>query len=224
MRARALGSALFAAALALLLTAPAEAAGAKREEPESPQPDATSAEQLASSYYERGLDHRDKAWKLEEKAAKGKKADKLLAKAAAHWEKAVVAFQEAVAADPRSHQAYGSLGYAYRNLGRYQESLDAYDRSLELAPTYVEAIEYRGEAYLGLDRLDEAKQAYLELFRLDREQADTLLGAMREWVGARRGGGEVAAAVVEDFASWVDERSEIADQTGKLTEAQGRSW
>ena len=39
-------------------------------------------EQLALEYYTRGLEYRDKAWALEEKAADSVKPDKLLTKAA----------------------------------------------------------------------------------------------------------------------------------------------
>ena len=53
------------------------------------------------------------------------------------------------------------------------------DRALELAPDYGEAIEYRAEAYLGLDRIDDAKKAYMQLFNLDRALADELMEAMR---------------------------------------------
>ena len=34
-----------------------------------------------------------------------------------------------------------------------------YDEALRLSPAYNEAIEYRGEAYLGLNRIEDAKAA-----------------------------------------------------------------
>lgn len=200
----------------------ATAAGGSSADTTAPQ---QSPEQLAVEYYERGLKLRDQAWELEAKAEGSDKAEKLLEKAGRKWEKAARAFEEAVSNDPLLHQAHGSLGYAYRKLGRYEDSLGAYDRALELAPDYVEAIEYRAEAYLGLGRLEAAKEAYMELFRLDREQADALMTAMRDWIEAqRRGEGSAPEELVEEFALWVEERSEIASQTAMLTESQGRSW
>ena len=74
-----------------------------------------------------------------------------------------------------------------RKLGKYQEALIAYDRALNLKPGYAEAIEYRGHAYLGLNRLDDAKQAYLALFAGNRKLAAQLLAAMQTWVGEHRG-------------------------------------
>jgi tetratricopeptide (TPR) repeat protein len=189
---------------------------------------APSAEQLAIGYYNRGLEHRDKAWALEEKAVRSRKPDRVLGRAHAEWTRAVVAFREAAGSDPAMQQAHGSLGYAYRKLGRYEDALHAYDRALTIDPGYVEAIEYRGEAYLGLDRLDEAKEAYLDLFRRDRAQAAALLDAMQRWVEARRTGSAgrdgTPAAAVDALSTWVDERAEIAAQTEQSTTAQGRSW
>ena len=138
--------------LGLFPQAPAEASGGSSA-PAAPMPSAAppqTPEEAGKTAYNLGLKHRDKAWALEKKAVDNKKGDKLLAKAEGQWTKAVVAFQESIANDPLMHQAHGSLGYAYRQLGRYEESLEAYDHALEITPGYVEAIEYRAEAYLGL--------------------------------------------------------------------------
>ena len=183
-----------------------------------------SPEELAIDYYNRGLKLRDKAWEMEEKAAASGDSD-LHLKAEKQWLKAARAFEESISSDPLMYQAHGSLGYTYRKLGRYEESLGAYNRALELSPQYVEAIEYRAEAYLGLDRLEEAKEAYMQLFQLDRAQADALMTAMREWIEEQRHGeGSVSPEVIDEFAGWVEERGEIASQTAMLTESQGRSW
>ena len=62
----------------------------------------------------------------------------------------------------------------------------AYNQALEIQPDYAEAIEYRAEAFLGLNRLDEVKEAYMQLFREDRERADELMSAMQQWVDQRQ--------------------------------------
>jgi len=116
------------------------------------------------------------------------------------------------------------LGYTRRKLGDYDSALQAYDKSLSLKPSFPEAIEYRGEAYLRMKRLDEAKQAYLDLFAGDRKLADKLLGSMKSWLDTQRAAGGDAAGL-EDFAKWVQERSQIAGQTAALTrEGAGESW
>ena len=79
------------------------------------------------------------------------------------------------------------MGYAYRKTGDYAKALEMYDRAISMAPGfYPEAVEYRGEAYLSLNRVDDARKAYLDLFAADRKQADALMAAMKTWVTARR--------------------------------------
>jgi len=201
---------------ALLLPMPVAASGGSSSSETTP---AQTPEQLAAEYYDRGLKFRDKAWELEKRLEGNGKAAKLQSKIEGQWNKAVGAYREAIDNDPTMHQAHSSLGYAYRKLGRYEESLGAYNRALELEPTYVEAIEYRAEAYLGLGRLEDAKAAYVELFGMDREQADILMTAMREWIEKQESSEEV-----DEFSAWVEERSEIAGQTAMLIQSQGRSW
>ena len=95
-----------------------------------------------------------------------------------------------------------------------------------LKPGYAEAIEYRGHAYLGLNRLSEAKESYLALYAGNRKLAASLLTAMQEWVGAHRANAAgVDGAMLESFASWVNERSKIAGQTVGLTrEGAASAW
>lgn len=135
-------------------------------------------------------------------------------------------FAQAIEFDSTMYSAWNYLGYAQRKLGNYPDALLAYDRALQLKPGYPEAIEYRGHAYLGLDRLAEAKEAYLALFSGNRKLAAKLLTAMQEWVGEHRGNAAgVDGAMLESFASWVTERSAIAGQTAGLTrEGAASAW
>lgn len=182
-------------------------------------PSADPADQAAEAY-NRGLANRDKAWELEEQARDSedaKKRTKLEQKAQKEYAKAIRAFRSATEADPTMHQAFGSLGYALRKTGQYEESLAAYDLALELEPGYTEAVEYRAESYLGLDRLAEAQEAYMQLFREDRERADELMDAMRQWIETHRSDpGEVDPAVIDEFSLWVRDRAEISGDTASL--------
>ena len=191
-------------------------------------PPQTNPEDEAAAAYERGLAHRDRAWELEaesEAATDAAKKAKLDSKAQKEYEKAIRAFRAAIESNPELHQAHGSLGYALRKTGRFDESLAAYNRALELQPGYTEAIEYRAEAYLGLNRLDEAKEAYMQLFREDRERADELMTAMEEWVEARQAdAGSVEPTVVEAFAGWVEERRKISGNTARLEAKSDETW
>jgi tetratricopeptide (TPR) repeat protein len=205
----------------LLLPMTLLAAGGSSAPDDDPQEEAAAA-------YNRGLRQRDKAWELEKKlATKTVEADraKLEAKIGKEYEKAIESFRAATEANPLMHQAYSSLGYALRKIGDYTSSLAAYNRALELEPSYSEAVEYRGEAFLGLDRIEDAKQAYMELFRSDRARADELMAAMKTWVGERSAEpGAVDPGELQEFSAWVEERAAIAEQTASLVESSDRSW
>ena len=185
-------------------------------------------EEKAVKSYEAGIKHRDKAAKLEEKATSEtneKKAAKLQKKIAKEYNRAIDDFEDAVGHYPRFYQAHNSLGYALRNVGHYEESLAAYNVALDINPVFDEAIEYRGEAYLGLDRLDEAKEAYMDLFQNNRGLADQLMAAMNSWVAARRDdAGDLDTAVVDQFAEWVNQRNELASYVHPSNDAAGRFW
>jgi tetratricopeptide (TPR) repeat protein len=114
--------------------------------------------------------------------------------------------------NPKLFQAHNGIGYSLRKAGDYAKALEAYEQAIKLAPgPYAEAIEYRAEAYLGLNRIDDARQSYLELFALDRKQADSLLVSMKAWVEKRKTDpAGVDPAAVTGFEKWMGERSEIS--------------
>lgn len=219
-----------ALAAALLLALPAAAladGGAPAPSSRSiPTPELTP-EQRADQHYNRGISLREKAWELAEKAAaaNGGERDKLEQKIEKTYRKAVREYESAVDLDPRHYRAYSDLGYALRKVGDYEAALAAYERALGMVPNYAEAIEYRAEAYLGLGRLEDAKEAYLQLFGGDRDRADTLMEAMQDWVERHREDPRGHdPAKVEAFADWVSQRAHLASQAASLSELQDRRW
>lgn len=221
LRRAALGGAL---ALSLLLPGAADAAGGSTSN--SPSIPEISMARTPEQHYNQGLRHRDKAWELEQKAAaaQGKAAEKLFKKAQKEFEKAARAQREAIEMAPDFHQAHSSLGYALRKLGDFDESIRAYDAALALAPNYTEAIEYRAEAYLGLNRLEEVKEAYLLLVREDQARADELMSAMKRWIEEQQSGGGMSAGDLDAFASWVEERASVAGHLAMLASPDARLW
>lgn len=160
-----------------------------------------------------------------EAATEGKRA-KAQERARSQYEKARESFTATVQQAPDNHEAWNYLGYASRKLGLYNDSLAAYDEALRLKADFAEAIEYRGETYLALDRLEDAKGEYMKLFRDARPLADRLMAAMQVWVAQRRSSpGALATADVDAFAQWVEERAEVAQQTASLAVgSQGKNW
>jgi tetratricopeptide (TPR) repeat protein len=194
--------------------------------PAPTSPDASTSEVQANTSYNVALSSLREGDGLEADAAKTKseaKRKEQLGWAKDAYQRARGLFEEATKAAPTMAEAWNGLGYTSRKVGDYDAALAAYDKALELRPGYPEATEYRAEAYLALGRIDEAKQAYLELFTSNRAIADQLLAAMQKWIdGAQRG---ADAAKAEDLSKWVQERSQIAAQTASLTrEGSPAGW
>ena len=73
------------------------------------------------------------------------------------WQGVLEHMRQAVELRPWQDSAYNLMGFAYRKLGDYPAALDAYGKALRLNPYNRGALEYLGEAYLELDRPDDAK-------------------------------------------------------------------
>jgi tetratricopeptide (TPR) repeat protein len=127
------------------------------------------------------------------------------------YQAALTDFETAIAAAPDNYRAHNGAGYALRKLREYERALASYERALALAPASSEAIEYRAEAYLALNRLNDAKQAYMFLFVHDRAASNVLMTAMKAWVDTRRVAPEgVQPSAIDAFDAWVRERDTLA--------------
>ncbi len=208
--------------VAISLTGVVDAGGGakKMTEETAPTESATlTPEQEAVQSYNMGIASRDKAWKLEKKRAESSDQaaqEKLGKKIGKSYRSAAASFERAIRSNPMMFEAHSDLGYCLRKQGDFEAALAAYDRALEIQPKYAEAIEYRAEAYLGLNRLDEAKQAYMTLFKGQSDQASALLEAMQHWADEN---GEDEA-----FSAWVVERTEIAGQTKSVSQLRDADW
>jgi tetratricopeptide (TPR) repeat protein len=179
-----------------------------------------TTEERAVEAYNRGIERRDRGKKLEADAAakQGSDRQKAESKARSEFEKALKDFKSAAQLNPQLFQAYNGMGYALRKTGDHEKALEMYDKAIDMAPgLYTEAIEYRAEAYLGLNRIDDAKQAYLDLFGSDRKQADLLLVEIKNWVVKRQadpaGVDPTSLAALE---KWIAERAGISEVTAHM--------
>lgn len=181
-------------------------------------------EQMAVQSYNAGLNHKKRAVQFEEKAAAAKddkERDKQLAKAKEQYTDAIEDYKKAIGYNVHAYQAMNELGYALRKTGDYQASVKAYDAALSVRPDFTPAIEYRGEAYLGLGAFDKVKAAYLELFRDDQDQAATLMKAMDVWVQQHP---DQTTPDAKAFSDWVVERKGVAAQTQSLSLNNVHDW
>jgi tetratricopeptide (TPR) repeat protein len=124
------------------------------------------------------------------------------------YEQARRQFEHAVRLDAYLHEGFTYLGYANRKLGRHAQALEAYQHALELNPDYSYAIEYQGQAYLGLNRIDDARFNYLRLYALNKGQAKKLLQAMQSWLDAHKGAAP-SGVDMDSFAAWIAQRTEL---------------
>jgi tetratricopeptide (TPR) repeat protein len=187
-----------------------------------------SPEERAIEAFKSGDGHRIKGRKLEQEAAgkAGADAEKGASKARGEFEKSLKDFQRAAQLNPQLFQAFNGMGYGYRKTGDYAKALEMYDQAIKMAPGfYAEAVEYRAEAYLSLNRVEDARKAYLDLFAAERTQADALMVAMKNWIAARRATpAGVDAAVIDGFEKWVVERDAMAKQTQLMALNGGHTW
>ena len=200
---------------------PAAEVGQSTEPPQDPTV-------VAAGHYNQAINFRERATKLEaeipliEDEKKRTKAEKRLTRA---YRNAETELRSAVKLNPRFHEAFSDLGYALRKQGKWDQAIKMYDQALSLSPNYPNAIEYRGQAYLGLGQVDEAKKAYMQLFANNREMADQLLAAMKTWVADHKANpGQVDATTVDALAEWVASREQVAQHVAPLQEQQARLW
>ena len=215
------------AGLALPMMA-AAAPGGSIDAPSMPERQ-LSPQEIARNAYNDGVRAVKRADKYDKDAAEAvKESKKVKAAERAHkqYQKARNYFAAAVAKQTTMHEAWNYIGYTSRKLGEYEQALKAYDQALRIKPDYELAIEYRGVAYIVLNRTEEAKAAYMRLFGSNRNLADQLMQAMRQWVSERRAHPSgVAAADIDAFAQWLDERIDIAQQTASLAvDAPTEDW
>jgi tetratricopeptide (TPR) repeat protein len=196
--------------------------GGAMPSPAMSMPRTPSPQDKARDAYNDGVHYVKKADKAQEAAAQASDAgrrDKSLKEAHDNYAAALAKFQEAVQEDPKLAEAWNYCGYTSRKLGSYDDALSAYGKALALKPGYPDALEYRGEAYLGLNRIDDAKQSYLDLYAGNRPLAGKLLAAMKGWATAQRSGGSSDGANLDELDKWIQEREQIARQTASLTRA-----
>lgn len=98
----------------------------------------------------------------------------LQAKAAKRYSDAIASFRKAVDIKANYPEAWNELGFALRQTGQYPEAIKAYDEALRLRPNFPEALEYKGEAYVKMGKLDDAKAILARLSPMDAARAKDL--------------------------------------------------
>jgi len=186
--------------------------------PSTEKPDAA-----AKKAYNAGIKSLNKAREYEEAAAKATNPDKkgaAIDKLGDAYGKALDQFTEALRNKGDMFEAWNQVGYIHLRLGAYGESIDDYNHTLALKPDLLEAVEHRAEAYMAVDRLDDAKSAYMNLFNHARPLADQLMATMQTWLESHRAAANgMRAGDIDSFGKWLQEREGIAKPTASASAA-----
>ena len=187
-------------------------------------PSSTSTEKpdaAAKKAYNAGVKSLNKAREYEDVAAKATSPDKksaALDKVSDAYGKALDQFTEALSNKGDMVEAWSDAGYVHLRLGAFNESIDDYNHALRLNSELLEAVEHRAEAYVAVDRLDEVKAAYMDLFNHDRPLADKLMAVMQSWLDSHRAAANgMRPADIDSFGKWLQERDGIAKQTASTS-------
>jgi hypothetical protein len=171
----------------------------------------------AKKAYNAGVKSLNKAREYEDIAAKAPNPDKKAAaldKVNDAYGKALDQFTEALSNKGDMVEAWSNAGYVHLRLGAFNESIDDYNHALHLNSELLDAVEHRAEAYVAVDRLDEAKAAYMDLFNHDRPLADQLMAVMQSWLDSHRAAANgMRPTDIDSFGKWLQERDGIAKQT-----------
>jgi tetratricopeptide (TPR) repeat protein len=191
--------------------AQADGPGAYRPTARSAPPPPAISEQSAIDAYNVGyaaIQRADHAQALAEASSKASEKSEAERAARDAYAGSLPHFAEAVRLDAYMHEAYTYLGYANRKLGNHAKALEAYEQALRIFPDYPHAIEYQAQAFLGLNRVDQARFNYLRLYALNKGQAAKLLQAMRAWVAAHQNDPPKDIDMAA-FSEWVAQRTEL---------------
>jgi len=167
----------------------------------------------AKKAYLAGMKSLGKAKDYERAAAAAQNPDKKsssLEKMGDSYNRALDQFTEALSNKGDMVDAWNQVGFIHLRLGAYAESVDDYNHTLALKPDLAEATLHRAEAYLAIDRLNDVKAAYMDLFNHARPLADQLMADMQKWLSDHRAeAGGVRAADLEAFDKWMKERDAL---------------
>jgi len=174
----------------------------------------------AAKAYKQAMKSLDKAKELEAAAASAPNADKkarALEKLDDAYNRALDQFTEALSNKGDMVDAWNHVGYVHLKLGAFREAIDDYNHALTLKPDLLDAVEHRAEAFLAVDRLEDVRIAYMDLFNHAPDLATQLMTAMQKWLADHQADAQgMRAGDIDAFGKWLSEREGIAKQTASL--------
>ncbi len=174
----------------------------------------------AKKAYKEAMKYLDKAKQYEASAAAANTTDKRakdLEKVGDAYNRALDEFTEALSNKGDMVEAWDNVGFVHLRLGAFGESIDDYNHALTLKPGLMDAIEHRAEAYLAVDRIEDVRSAYMDLYNHEPERAARLMTAMQKWQSDHQADARgMRQADIAAFGQWLAERAGIAKQAAAL--------
>ncbi len=199
---------------------PGSMGGGPPDDSSPPQQSTEKPDLAAAKAYKQAMKSLDKAKELEAAAASATNADKkakALDKLDDAYNRALDQFTEALSNKGDMVEAWNHVGYVHLKLGAFREAIDDYNHALTLKPDLLDAVEHRAEAFLAVDRLDDVRIAYMDLFNHAPELAAQLMAAMQKWLADHQADAHgMRAGDIDAFGKWLSEREGIAKQTASL--------
>jgi tetratricopeptide (TPR) repeat protein len=193
--------------------------GMGQSQPGGDMPPSTASEKpdaAAKKAFKAGVKSLNRAREFQEVADKATNPDKkadALDKVNDAYGKALDQFTDALSNKGDMVEAWNNAAYVHLRLGAYNEAIDDYNHTLSIKPELFEAIEGRAEAFVGTDRLDQAKAAYMDLFNHAPVLADQLMAVMQKWLQSHHEAANgMRGADIDSFGKWLQERDGIAKQ------------
>jgi hypothetical protein len=193
--------------------------GMGQSQPGADMPPSTATEKpdaAAKKAFKAGVKSLNRAREFQEVADKATNPDKkadALDKVNDAYGKALDQFTDALSNKGDMVEAWNYAAYVHLRLGAYNEAIDDYNHTLSIKPELFEAIEGRAEAFVGTDRLDQAKAAYMDLFNHAPVLADQLMAVMQKWLQSHHEAANgMRSADIDSFGKWLQERDGIAKQ------------
>lgn len=181
------------------------------------EPPEVKPDKAAAKAYAAGMKSMLKAHELEDtitKATDPNKKAKAMSKLDDAYGRALEQFTEVLRNKNDMYDAWNKIGFIHLHFGAYRESIDDYNHALALKPDLLEAIQHRGEAFMGADQLDEAEASYMDLFFHARPLADQMMAIMQAWLQSHRASANgMRPADIDAFDKWLQEREGIAKTT-----------
>jgi len=199
---------------------PGTMGGGPPDDSPPPQQSTEKPDIAAAKAYKQAMKSLDKAKELEAAAASAPNADKKakdLEKLDDAYNRALDQFTEALSNKGDMVEAWNHVGYVHLKLGAFREAIDDYNHALTLKPDLLDAVEHRAEAFLAVDRLEDVRIAYMDLFNHAPELASQLMAAMQKWLADHQADAHgMRASYIDAFGKWLSEREGIAKQTASL--------